>query len=174
MVDLGKKGQRIICSMLSTTGPLWRLPHFKYLGVQIIEDLTWSAYTEMFVRKAQQCLYYLCSLRKFRLFLCLLTLFNRSTTESILTCNITVWYRNTNCLDGKALKMVVQSAEHATGEHLQDLQDIYIWSCREKFRRTIKDSSHTNKDLFSLLRSGKHYCSMKINTERFRMSVFIY
>lgn len=105
------------------------IPHFKYLGVQITEDLTWSTHTKMVVRKAQQCLYYLHCLRKFRLLFRILTSFYRRTIKKHPD-------RQHHCVVRKTLKRVVQSAERTTGGHLADLRDIYIWQCRKKAKKT--------------------------------------
>ncbi len=46
--------------------PMERLSSFKYLGVYISEDLTWTAHIQTQVKKARQRLYHLRQLRKFR------------------------------------------------------------------------------------------------------------
>ncbi|KAK1805863.1 hypothetical protein P4O66_012913 [Electrophorus voltai] len=55
-----------------------------------------------------------------------------------------------------ALQRVVRSAEHITHTELPDLQTIYHKRCQTKARRIVKDPTHPNNRLFSLLRSGRH------------------
>lgn len=74
--------------------------------------------------------------------------------------------------DRKALQRVVRSAEHNTGGALPHLLDVYTRWCRTKARRILKDSSHPDNGLFSLLRSGRRYRIHKANSERFRRSFY--
>ncbi|KAI4878733.1 hypothetical protein NFI96_009793 [Prochilodus magdalenae] len=69
-----------------------RVSSFKFLGVHLAEDLTWTTNTSHLVRKAQQRLHFLRRLRRVYLPQQLLCNFYRSTVESILTSCITVWY----------------------------------------------------------------------------------
>ncbi|KAK1795644.1 hypothetical protein P4O66_001135 [Electrophorus voltai] len=63
--------------------------------------------------------------------------------------------------------------------HLRRLRDfrlpsktIYYKRCQTKTRRIVKDPIHPNDRLFSLLRSGKCFRSLKTNTERLKRSFF--
>ncbi|KAF7655800.1 hypothetical protein LDENG_00050640, partial [Lucifuga dentata] len=67
-----------------------RVASFKYLGVHITEDLTWSINTTFLVKKAQQCLFFLRTLRRNKLPQKLLINFYCCTIESILTYCCTV------------------------------------------------------------------------------------
>ncbi|KAK1792284.1 hypothetical protein P4O66_012239 [Electrophorus voltai] len=77
---------------------------------------------------------------------------NFCTIESILTGNITVWFGNSTKQDRQALQRVVRSAERITHTELPDLQTIYYKRCQTKARRIVKDPTHPNNRLFSLLR----------------------
>ncbi|KAK1784591.1 hypothetical protein P4O66_003261 [Electrophorus voltai] len=68
-----------------------RVDSFRYLGVHISQDLSWSHHTNSLAKKARQCLYHLRCLRDFRLPSKVLRNFYTCTIESILTGNITVW-----------------------------------------------------------------------------------
>ncbi|KAK3518194.1 hypothetical protein QTP70_033888, partial [Hemibagrus guttatus] len=61
----------------------------KFLGVHLVEDLTWSLNTSSIIKKAQQRLYFLQRLRKAHLPPPILTTFYRGTIESILSSYIT-------------------------------------------------------------------------------------
>lgn len=56
---------------------------------------------------------------------------------------------------------------------LPDLQSIYNKLCSTKAMKIMKDLSHPNNGLFSLLRSGKCFHSLKANTERMRRIFFL-
>ncbi|KAG7334834.1 hypothetical protein KOW79_001430 [Hemibagrus wyckioides] len=92
--------------------------------------------------------------------------------ESILMGNITTWFGNSTMQDRRALQRVVRSAERIICTELPDLHSIYNKWCWTKARKIVKDLSHPNNGLFSLLRSGKCLRSLKANTERLRRSFF--
>ncbi|KAK1789442.1 hypothetical protein P4O66_015372 [Electrophorus voltai] len=92
------------------------------------------------------------------------------TIESILTGNITVWFGNSTKQDRQALQRVVHSAERITHTELPDLPTIYCKRCQTKAKRIVKDPTHPNNRLFSLLMSGKRFRSLKTKTERLKRS----
>ncbi|KAK1799050.1 hypothetical protein P4O66_007312 [Electrophorus voltai] len=111
-------------------------------------------------------------LRDFRLPSKVLRNFYTCTIENILMGNITAWFGNSTKQDRQALQRVVCSAERIIHMELPDLQTIYYKRCQTKARRIVKDPTHPNNRLFSLLRSGKRFRSLKTNTERLKRSFF--
>ncbi len=103
-----------------------RVSSFKYLGVNISEDLTWTTHMQTQVKKARQRLYHLRQLRKFRVSPAILKTFYSGAIESVLTQCISVWYGNSSNQDCKALQRVVRFAERISGSALPSLQDIFI------------------------------------------------
>ena len=69
-----------------------RVHDFRFLGVQISDDLTWTLNITAIIKKAQQRLHFLRVLRKNNLEQKLLLSFYRSTMESLLTYCLTTWY----------------------------------------------------------------------------------
>ncbi|KAK1796991.1 hypothetical protein P4O66_008386, partial [Electrophorus voltai] len=114
-------------------------------------DLSWSRHGNSLAKKAHRHLYHLRRLRDFRLPSKVLCNFYTCTIESILTGNITVWFGNCTKQDRQAFKRVVHSAERITHTELPDLQTTYYKRCQTKARRIVKDPTHTNNRLFSLL-----------------------
>ncbi|KAI4890782.1 hypothetical protein NFI96_007797, partial [Prochilodus magdalenae] len=129
---------------------------FKFLGTHISSDLTWSLNSSVLVKKAQQRLYFLRSLKKVHLSPRILVNFYRCTIESILTNGISVWYGNCCAADRKALQRVVKMAQRITGTQLPTIQDIYHKRCLGRARNIIKDVSHPNHGLFTLLSPQPH------------------
>ncbi len=103
--------------MISGT-PVERVSSFKYFGVNISEDLTWTTHIQTQVKKARQRLYHLRQLRKFRVSPTILKTFYSGTIESVLTQCISVWYGNSSSQDCKALQRVVRLAERISGSAL--------------------------------------------------------
>ncbi|KAK1793777.1 hypothetical protein P4O66_001509 [Electrophorus voltai] len=109
-----------------------RVDSFRYLGVHISQDLSWSRHTKSLTKKARQPLYHFRHLRDFRLPSKVLQKFYTCTIESILMGNITVWFGNSTKQDRKALQRVVCSTERITHTELPDLQTIYYKRCQTK------------------------------------------
>ncbi len=152
--------------------PVERVNSFKFLGVHITEDLTWSAHTDAVLKKAHQRLFFLRRLRKFGTSPSILRSFYTCTVESILTSCITAWFGNSTAGNHKALQRVVQTARHIVGGELPSLQDIYTRRCIRKARRIINDSSHPFLSLLSLLPSGRRLRCIRSRTSRLRDSIF--
>ncbi len=74
--------------------PVEQVNSFKFLGIHITEDLTWSAHTDVVLKKAHQRLFFLRRLRKFGTSPSILRSFYTCTVESILTGCITAWFGN--------------------------------------------------------------------------------
>ncbi len=107
-----------------STRHLEQVNSFKFLGVHITEDLTWSAHTDAVLKKAHQRLFFLRRLSKFGTSPSILRSFYTCTEESILTGCITAWFGNSTAGNRKALQRVVQTARHVVGGELPSLQDI--------------------------------------------------
>ena len=78
---------------------------FKFLGTTIASNLKWDINVEIITKKAQQRMFFLRQLKKFRDNKTILTQFCLAVTESVLTFSITVWFgsasiHNKNMLEG--------------------------------------------------------------------------
>ncbi len=166
-VDFRKSQQRPYTPLMISGTPEERVSSFKYLGVNISEDLTWTTHIQTQIKKARQRLYHLRQLRKCRVSPAILKTFYSGTIESVLTQCISVWYGNISSQDCKALQKVVR-----LGSALPSLQDIYLKRYKSRAVKIIKDSNHPGNRLFILLPSGKRFRSLMAKTERLRMSFF--
>ncbi|KAK1792044.1 hypothetical protein P4O66_001826 [Electrophorus voltai] len=172
IVDCSKKQERHYQPVRISGTTVERVDSFRYLGVHISQDLSWSRHTNSLAKKARQRLYHLRCLRDFRLPSKVLRNVYTCTIESILTGNITVWFGNSTKQDRQALQRVVRSAERITHTELPVLQTIYYKQCQTKARRIVKDPTHPNNRLFSLLRSGKCFHSLMTKAEKLKRSFF--
>ncbi len=59
IVDFRKRQQRPYTPLMTSGTPVERVSSFKYLGVNISEDLTWTTHIQTQVKKARQRLYHL-------------------------------------------------------------------------------------------------------------------
>ncbi len=142
IVDFRKRQQQPYTPLIISGTPVERVSSFKYLGVNISEDLTWTTHIQTQVKKARQRLYHLQQLRKFRVSPAILKTFYSGAIESVLTQCISVWYNNATNQDCKALQRVVRLAERISGSALPSLQDIYLKRCKSRAAKIIKDSNH--------------------------------
>ncbi|XP_054631651.1 E3 ubiquitin-protein ligase znrf1 isoform X2 [Dunckerocampus dactyliophorus] len=149
-----------------------RVKTFKFLGTHISEDLTWSHNTQQMMKKSQRRLYFLRRLRKFGMSTTILSCFYRCTMESVLTASITVWYGNCTTRDRKALQRVIKTSQNIVGAALPSLQDIYKTRVLRRTHNLIKDSTHPQHSLFTLLPSGRRYRSLKSRTTRLANSFY--
>ncbi len=69
--------------------PVERVSNFKYIGIHIAKDLTWTLHAEHMLKKSRQQLYFLRRLRKFKVTPFILKTFYSSAVESVLTGYIT-------------------------------------------------------------------------------------
>ncbi|TWW76279.1 hypothetical protein D4764_13G0009410 [Takifugu flavidus] len=98
---------------------------FKFLGIHLSQDLTWTTNCSSLVKKAHQRLFFLRTLKKNHLSSDILVNFYRCTIERILTSCVTVWYGNCSASDRKALQKVVKTAQRIAGAPLPAIEDIY-------------------------------------------------
>ncbi len=123
IMDFRKRQQRPYTPLMISGTPVERVSSFKYLSVNISEDLTWTTHIQTQVKKARQRLYHLRQLRKFRVSPAILKTFYSGAIESVLTQCISVWYGNFSNQDCKALQRVVRLAERISAGYLpQTLQ----------------------------------------------------
>ncbi|KAI3352041.1 hypothetical protein L3Q82_020853 [Scortum barcoo] len=104
---------------------------FRYLGVHISDDLTWSKNTSCLIRKAHQRLYFLRRLRRAGLGSSVLTSFYRCVVESVLSSCIIVWHGSCSAAEKKALQRVVKAAQRTVGRSLPTTTDIYTFQMQE-------------------------------------------
>uniref|UniRef100_A0A669EVJ8 Reverse transcriptase domain-containing protein n=1 Tax=Oreochromis niloticus TaxID=8128 RepID=A0A669EVJ8_ORENI len=149
-----------------------RVHTFRFLGVLISADISWTENISAVIKKAQQRLHFLRVLRKYKLNSNLLLTFYRSSIESLLTYCITVWCGSCTKADRVRLQSVVKTAQKIIGCPLPSLMDIYSSRCLSRAANIIKDSSHPGFNMFSLLPSGKRYRCINTKTHRLKNSFF--
>ena len=149
-----------------------RVHSFRFLGVHISDDLSWTTNTTAVVRKAQQRLHFLRVLRRNHLDEKLLVTFYRAAVESILAYCISVWYAGCTAADKRALRRVINTAQKITGCSLPSLEDIASSRYHSRAVNITKDTSHPGHHLFDLLPSGRRFRSLRTRTNRLRNSFF--
>ena len=139
---------------------------FKFLGTIISNDLSWDTNITAITKKAQQRMFFLRLLRKFKLSAQILASFYRATIESVLSFSITVWYGSATEEQKARLQRVVKNASKIVGAELPALSDIYKQRVLKRGDKIIKDIAHSANNLFQLLSSGRRYRYLGASTER--------
>uniref|UniRef100_A0A3B1KLM0 Reverse transcriptase domain-containing protein n=1 Tax=Astyanax mexicanus TaxID=7994 RepID=A0A3B1KLM0_ASTMX len=143
---------------------------YRYLGVHLTSNLTWSNNTSTLVRKAHQRLYFLRRLRRAGLGSVVLTSFYRCVVESVVCSSINVWHGSCSAADRKALQRVVKAAQRIVGVSFPSTTDIYTSRCRKRATCIRKEPTHQAHALFVPLPSGRRLQSIKCKTARLRNS----
>ncbi|KAI5109546.1 gastrula zinc finger protein XlCGF28.1-like, partial [Silurus meridionalis] len=178
IMDFSTKRERSYQPLNICGTPVERVDSFRYLGVHITQDLswsynlTWSLNTSSITKKAQQHLYFLRRLRKTHLPPFILTMFYRGTIESILSSCISAWFGNCTISDRKTLQRIVRTAEKIIGVSLPSIMDIYTTRFIRKAHSIVDDHTHPSHTLFTLLPSGKRFRSIRAATTRLCNSFF--
>lgn len=105
---------------------------FRFLSMQICDDLSWSVNITAVVKKAQQQLRFLRVLRKNNLEEKLLVAFYRTIVEGTLAYCISVWYTGCSAADRRALQMVINTTPKITGCSLTCLEDMTSSRCHSR------------------------------------------
>ncbi|KAL0194120.1 hypothetical protein M9458_012416, partial [Cirrhinus mrigala] len=145
---------------------------FKFLGSIISRDLKWDAHIDSIAKKAQQRLYFLRQLRKFKLPQELLKQFYTAVIKSVLCTSITVWFGSATKSDTRRLQRTVQTAERIIGAPLPTLQELYTSRVRKRAQKITLDPSHPCYPLFELLPSGQRYRATNTRTASHKNSFF--
>ncbi|KAL2085072.1 hypothetical protein ACEWY4_018392 [Coilia grayii] len=172
VVDYRRQRVSSYTQLMISGQPVERVPSFKYLGVHITEDLTWTVNTQYVLKKSRQRLFFLRQLRKFKVSSSVLKAFYTSAIESVLTGSIITWYGNSTVRDCSTLQRVVRSAERTIRTPLPALQDIYPRRVLSRAQKILKDSSHPGNELLKPLKSGRRLRNHLARTERLRRSFY--
>ena len=151
--------------------PVSVVESFKFLGSIISQDLKWMLNIRTIIKKAQQRMFFLRQLRKFKLSQELLVQFYRGTIESVI-CSITAWFGSATKQDRSRLQRIVKSAERIILTRLPSIEDLYVARVRSRVEKMSADPSHPGYKLFQLLPSGQRYRALYVKTSRHRNSFF--
>lgn len=172
VVDFRKVQSRAYTPLTISGEPVERVSNYKYLGVHLTEDLSWSQHTQHLTAKSRQRLYFLRLLRKFKVSTPILTTFYSSAVESVLTGCFTAWFGSCTQQQQKDLQRVVRSAERSIKANLPGLLGLYTKRVGARARKIMQDVSHPNSYMFTLLKSCRRLRTIQARTERMRKSFY--
>ena len=144
----------------------------RFLGMVISRDLKWELNISTLLRKAQQRMYFLRQLRKYRLSRTMMSRFYSAIVESILTHSIITWFPAAAAKDLTKLQRVIRSAERVIGRPLPSLTSLHDSRTLKRARKIMADPSHPGHGLLTLLPSRRRVRLPRTKTERHRRSFF--
>ena len=139
---------------------------FKFLGTTISEDLKWECHVTGSIKKANQRIFFLRQLKKFRVNQNILLNFYRATIESILAFSITVWFSGLSVADKKHINRVMKNAGRIIGQTVPSLDEIFHSRTIKKCVNIISDNSHPSSKIFQVLPSCTRLRSVPCRTKR--------
>ena len=140
---------------------------FKFLGTTIPNTLKRDSNAETIAKKAQQRMFFLHQLKKFRVNKTTLTQFYWAVIESVLKIvkfSITVWFRCASIHNKNMLEGIVKTASKITSSKLPSIESIYTTLTLHKATTLISDSTHPANHLFDALPSRKWFRFIKTRT----------
>ena len=112
------------------------------MGTTITNTLKWDVNAEIIAKKAQQRMFFLRQLKKFRVNKTILTQFYQAAIESVLTFSITVWFGSANIHNKNMLEGIVKTASKITGSKLPLIESIYTTRTLRKATTIILSLIH--------------------------------
>jgi len=136
-----------------------RVDSYKYLGVVIDKDLTWTENTDSIIKKLKPRMYCLRKLRSFNVNTKLLEMFYSSILSSVLSFGISVWGGNITKKDTGKLDTFIRRAGKVVGEVQDDIDTLLRKETDRKTRQILDDETHPLRyeyDSRLIERSGRH------------------
>ncbi len=168
IVDFRKKQHRHTPLIINNT-VVEVVSSVKFLGVQITDSLTWTANITSLVKRAQQRLFCLRRMRRAHF----PYLSSVLSTKVLALTAASVWSGHCRASDWRSVQRVVRTAEKIIGSSLPSIQDLAHNRCLSRAQNIVKDPTHPHYGLFTLLPSGKRFCSIRCRTVRFCNSFFL-
>ncbi len=109
---------------------------FRFLGISITGNLSWTSHNSTLVKKVHKWLHFLGILKKAKFLYHVLVVFYRGATESIIIGIITNWHGVLTTQDRRALVRIYSASMISV-------------RCLPRSQRILKDNTHPSHSLFS-------------------------
>ena len=142
---------------------------YKYLGVIIDNKLKWDEQASAVSKKINKRMFFLRKLNSFHVDKTLLSLFYRSTIQSIISFCIIAWGGNISVLCKTKIDRCVKRAEKITGSSFDFVDDL-ITSLSLKKIKQIENSDHPLANKIQRSVRSNRPIFVKTRTQRFSRS----
>lgn len=143
--------------------------NYKYLGCTINARLDWQYHVSGILKKAEKKLYYLRTLKKFKVDKAILGMFYNSVIESTLIYAFPCWYYACSGKTKKELDKIRKQGVKLVGDNslIKSHQDISNKRCLQFLEKIISDENHPLNTEFKFLPHGKRLNVSYTRTKRF-------
>ena len=144
-------------SFLETTrSPIAKVPTYKYLGVMIDQNPSWTHHIEFTCKNIQQCIYFLRRLRSFGASTQIISLFFMSVFQSVMLYCSTVWQSSLSVKDTAKLQHQIKFCLKVIGLPVAHLfQEAHNKSMLRLARYISTEISHILHQEYQLLPSNR-------------------
>lgn len=147
--------------------PVERVKEYKYLGIVIDDELKGNANTNLVIKKCNQRLHFIRILNNVHVDKKIISLFYKSTLESILNFSVTTWYKKLTVSDKNKLNKIVKKAKKL-GATVTFIDNLYQEAALKQVRKIMQDQTHPLNNCYMFLRSGRRLALPLIKTERYK------
>ena len=142
---------------------------FRYLGIVLSNDMTWTEHVLHVTKKAHNRLFFLRNLKQAGVDSSILVLFYKSVVLSVMVYNISVFFNASQVLNQNRLKKVCWIAIKIINPKspLDSLDLLYINRLVQKDKSICEDISHPLNHKFNLLPSGRRLRSASTRSTRY-------
>ena len=147
-----------------------QVKEYKYLGTTISNTLDWSTNVGLLHKKANKRLYFVRTLKKFRIDPTLIVMFYKSLIQSIITFNLISYFGNATKAEEKKLNQPRKIVQRLLEKELPSLDQLYQDKVLSKLHQIMQDHTHPLNEQFSFNRSGIRLCPPRTQKTRYRQS----
>ena len=145
---------------------------YKYLGVQIDKDMSWSEHVTSCCAKIHQRLHFLRRLRLFGVSTNIMLIFYRASIESILRYGIASWFGNLTVKCKSQISRLANMAGKIMGRSSPptSLHTIFEQAVVRQAQNIISDTSHVLNPEYVIMRTGRRYRTPTCKYNRYKHS----
>jgi hypothetical protein len=169
VIDFRRKKPQILPVQIRSED-IEQVDQYKYLGTYIDAKLSWKVNTDHICKKGRQRIHLLRQLKQFGVDKTIMQMFYKSFIQSILCFNFICWYGSLTVQCKNQLIRIVTTAEKVMGLSVEKLHLLHKKQTMKKASKIRLDSEHVLNCKYKTLPSGRRLQTLKVNTNRFRMS----
>ena len=142
---------------------------FKYLGVLLSDDMTWSDHVGTITSKANKRLFFLRKLNQAGVDKSIMEMFYNRVVMSVMTYCVSLFYNALNSLDKKKLERICSIAQKIIGPNssLDTIFSIYNKQILAKGKQIYNDQSHPLNQKFNALPFGRRLRSASTKSVKY-------
>ena len=170
VIDFRKKKNHLLPLVIKDQ-EIEQVQTYKYLGVTIDDKLDWQIHSSTVCKKINKRMFFLRKLRSFKIDTILLSLFYRSTMQSILSFCIAAWGGNIRDKDKCTMNRIVKKAcKICSNINFPYFDELFLASTTSKIHAISKDVYHPIAAQIVLSSRRNKPIYIKCKTERYRKS----